>query len=317
MFTLTSLLCITPNPAIDRTITVPGFRIGQIHRSAAARVAAGGKGLNVARASRTLGSRACCIAPCGGPAGQLLADLASHEGLDTYWTAIAGETRTCTIIADPETGISTVLNEQGPQLSEPEWQQFMADVATQAQQSAVTCLCGSLPLGVRPDQLANLISSLRQQQRPIWVDSSGPALVAAVHARPTGIKVNADELAVLCDQPLTTLPLVWHHTARIARQHQLTVVVTLGANGAIACDQEEQWWVRSPSITVNNPIGSGDSFYAALLVGLTQGLPLAEALRHGVAAGSANAAAGGGGSFSRELFEQLLHQTDPAVQQPH
>lgn len=43
------ILCLTPNPAIDRTLLLPSLKLGNINRAEKIIVAAGGKGLNVAR----------------------------------------------------------------------------------------------------------------------------------------------------------------------------------------------------------------------------------------------------------------------------
>ena len=42
------ILCLTPNPAIDHTLLLPGLTLGNVHRAQRNIVAAGGKGLNVA-----------------------------------------------------------------------------------------------------------------------------------------------------------------------------------------------------------------------------------------------------------------------------
>ncbi len=76
------ILCITPNPAIDRTLIVPNLALGKIHRAQQLIVAAGGKGLNVARAVRTLGGESLCMGFAGGHPGHLLADLAQNEGIN-------------------------------------------------------------------------------------------------------------------------------------------------------------------------------------------------------------------------------------------
>ena len=49
------ILTVTLNAAIDRTVAVPNFRLGQRHRAVEARTMAGGKGVNIARALRLLG----------------------------------------------------------------------------------------------------------------------------------------------------------------------------------------------------------------------------------------------------------------------
>ena len=52
------ILTVTLNAAIDRTVAVPNFRLGQRHRAVEARTVAGGKGVNVARVAQALRARA-------------------------------------------------------------------------------------------------------------------------------------------------------------------------------------------------------------------------------------------------------------------
>src|SRR4029450_5688752 len=90
-----SILCVTPNPAVDRTLEVPHLRTGTTMRATSARAAAGGKGVNVARALSTLGARALCMGPLGGANGRIVADLAAAEGLAGKWTWCGTGARTC------------------------------------------------------------------------------------------------------------------------------------------------------------------------------------------------------------------------------
>ena len=48
------ILTVTLNAAIDRTVAVPNFRLGQRHRAVESQTFAGGKGVNVARALKLL-----------------------------------------------------------------------------------------------------------------------------------------------------------------------------------------------------------------------------------------------------------------------
>ena len=97
------LLTVTPNPAIDRVLIVPGFRHADVCRVVAQNDAAGGKGFNVTRVARTLNLpvRACAL--LGGENGRRIARLAEDEGIDGAWRWIAqGESRICLLITDPE-----------------------------------------------------------------------------------------------------------------------------------------------------------------------------------------------------------------------
>ena len=56
-------------------------------------------------------------------------------------------------------------------------------------------------------------------------------------------------------------------------------------------------------------MGSGDSFLAGLLNAIEKGADAPQALRHAVAAGSANAMSKGGAHFSEDDFQTILAGT--------
>jgi fructose-1-phosphate kinase PfkB-like protein len=51
------IVTVTPNPAVDKTVVIPGFKAGAMNRASAERVEIGGKGINVARNLVRLGCR--------------------------------------------------------------------------------------------------------------------------------------------------------------------------------------------------------------------------------------------------------------------
>jgi 1-phosphofructokinase family hexose kinase len=300
------VLCVTPNPAIDRTLTVPQLRADEVNRAQFARSAAGGKGVNVARAMLGLGQPVLCAGTVGGLQGALFAELARREGLAARWTAIAGETRVCTILIDPAHKHNTVVNEQGPAISEAEWRRFHGDVVDAAIEASAVCLCGSAPPGTSPDSYKALLEALAAGGQPVWVDTSGELLAAAASAPGVHLKVNLVEAAGLVGVALSTVEDAFRAAADLRLNNNRTVVITLGAQGAILASARGRWQARPPVIKAINAVGSGDSFLAGLVTAFEQGLDEPAALAWGVAAGAANAAGSGGGSFSRAAFIQAL-----------
>ena len=73
------ILTVTLNAAIDRTVAVPNFRLGQRHRAVEARTMAGGKGVNVARALRLLGRPVIAAGMAGGASGTRLLEAAARR----------------------------------------------------------------------------------------------------------------------------------------------------------------------------------------------------------------------------------------------
>ncbi len=65
------IICITPNPAIDRTLLLPNLIVRNIHGAEKVIVAAGGKTLEVARAVRIRGGESLCMVLAGAmPSGE-------------------------------------------------------------------------------------------------------------------------------------------------------------------------------------------------------------------------------------------------------
>jgi 1-phosphofructokinase len=302
----TGILCVTPNPAIDRTLEVSDLRPGAILRAASSRVVAGGKGVNVARALSALGVEVCCMGPLGGASGRILADLAGAEGLRSAWTWCEIETRSCLILVDPAARQATVINEGGPRLSAPDWKRVCDDVLARAAGAPAVCLSGSVPPGVPADGLAGLCRSLVASGQSPWVDSSGPALSAVLAVSGAQLKINREEAEEALGRPLKGVAACGAAAKQLLGRGPTTVVMTLGAEGAVLAAPEGCWHADAPPVESASAVASGDSFLAGLTAAVASGHDLPEALRWGVAAGTANALAAGGARFSREQFETIL-----------
>lgn len=299
------ILCITPNPALDRTLMVSKLQPGEVHRVSESVVAAGGKGLNVARAIRILGGAPLCVGFLGGHSGRLLAELAEREGLLGTWTWIPGETRTCVIVVD-EAG-ATVINETGPEVTAEDWKYL--HTAVMATPAEVVCLSGSLPPGSPLDSFVALTQALRSVGKTVWVDISGLALKSVTRLG-INIKVNGDEAGVALGMEVSTVDAALTAAHQMHNQGADSVAITLGSLGAVMVTAAGEWCVPAPSLKTVSTVGSGDSFLAGLVVGLTAGQPAHDALRWAVAAGAANAISAGGGHFTRTEFEAVRRLVD-------
>ena len=73
------ILCVTLNPCLDKTLTVPPWRPGDLVRGTAVREVVGGKGNNVARALQRLGRDAAARHVPGRPGRLHLRSPAPHR----------------------------------------------------------------------------------------------------------------------------------------------------------------------------------------------------------------------------------------------
>ena len=299
-----TIICVTPNAALDRTMVVPDFAIGQISRIPGAIAVPGGKGLNTLRAVEILGGRALAMGLLGGHTGRMVAAKVDEGGYAAKWTAFEGETRTCTIIANAE-GVSTVINESG-RIAADDWHALADDICAAAADDdiAAVCLCGSLPDGAPDDAPSGLIARLNAMNMPVWVDSSGLWLRNAIAAAPFAIKVNRDELADALGTDLSTRSDIITAAKRLIADGIRVVVASLGADGALMVteDLDQAAQAIPPVIQPVDPIASGDCLHAGMVTALAAGEEYAKALRRGVAAGTVNALYAGGATLSLRAF---------------
>lgn len=303
-----TIVCVTPNAALDRTLVVPDFAIGRISRIPAAIAAPGGKGLNVLRAARILGGEPLAMGLLGGYTGETVAAMVEADGYPAEWTFFEGETRACTIIASG--GVSTVINEAG-RIAAEDWMALADDICRVAARDDVyaICLCGSLPGGAPPDAPADLVARLRGAGVQLWVDSSKSPLKKALAAAPYAIKVNREEFAEALGAPLKTRAEAVALARGLIADGIRIVVISLGAEGALLIARDLAAQATPPAIQPVDPVASGDCLHAGLVTALAAGEDLAEALRRGVAAGTVNALYAGGAHFTQAHYLEILKET--------
>lgn len=300
------IICVTPNPAIDRTFYVPHYETHAVNRAARSLTTAGGKGLNVARAARTLGAEVLCMGPLGGNHGKTLAWLTSSEGLAAHWTWISGETRNCVIVVDERSGRSTVINDRGPTLTAGEWVQLEFDVMLKAKSATTVCISGSLTPAANLSSFAQLVALLITAGKKVWVDTNGEALHHAAAVKGIRLRVNSDEAGTLLGRRLSSDNEVGEAARLLSQRTGAPVVITQGSGTVFFASGHELVSLTPPRMPIVNAVGSGDSFLAGLVTALEQDRPLIEALRWAVAAGTANALAGGAAQFTRAGVEAVL-----------
>jgi len=305
------LLCIAPNPSIDRLVEVERLVPGSIHRPTSVRAVAGGKGLNVARAAASLGATVTAIGILAGHGGRWLAEALEVDGVTGRFVWTEGETRVCTSIAEAATGQLTEVYEAGPAVAAPAWTAFEAAVAEVLAAGPVdaVAISGSLPPGAPTDGHARLIGLARAAGVPAAIDGFGDAWAGVLATRPWLVKANLAEASAFAQVTGTDA----EDASRLA--HDMVAagaggaVVTLGVAGAMAAMDGATWLIGPPADLGSYPVGSGDAFLAGLVVGHLEGLGTRGALALGAGAGAANARTAGAGSLDGALARSLAAAT--------
>lgn len=298
------LYTLTLNPALDRTVTVPGFTPGAVNRVLSERIIPGGKGINVSKVLRQLGTESVAFGICGGSAGRQLLHSLAMRGIETDFVTVPGETRTNLKIVCPETEKTTELNTPGVPVTPAAYAALRERLWRRIRQGDTLVLAGSLPQGLPADTYAVLARQAAAHGVRVLADTSGEPLRHALSAGITAAKPNADELRALCGRPVRT-PME-AAAAAVSIGGDVTLLVTLGADGAVLVSQGHAMFAPAPAVHTVCTTGAGDAATAALALALTQDMTGAEALALAVACGSANATTEGTEPALREQVYQLL-----------
>jgi 6-phosphofructokinase 2 len=276
------------NPSVDLATGTPRVLATHKLRCSDAVHDAGGGGINVARVMTRLGGSCTSLCPAGGPAGHWLEVRMTQDGLSNTTIPIAQETRVSFCVHETDTGQEFRFVMPGPLLSEPEWQACLDHLAQLPQFPDYLVASGSLPPGVPTDFYARLARLCHERGARLVLDSSGPALAAALNEGVFLWKPNLKELGELTGESLQDPAQGQAAALRCLDQGLAEVVaLSLGHLGALLVTRQGIWRAPPLTIPVASAVGAGDSFVGGLVWGLQRGMPLADAFAWGVAAGSA------------------------------
>jgi 1-phosphofructokinase len=275
------IVTVTPNPSIDKTLRIPPLERGAVLRASSATAEAGGKGINVARALATHGIETVAVVPLSESSGALVTGLlGSSVAIEPV--AISGEIRVNVGLVEDD-GTVTKINEPGPPASEVDAATLIERTVELGGRSTWVVGCGSLPPGAPVDWYARLARRLPAEVQ-FAVDADGAVLRSSLEGGPELIKPNRHELEMLVGRELPTLGDVVDAAAVIAAAGVRTVLVSLGADGAVVVDAAGAVHGEAPIDDAINPVGAGDALLAGFLAGGGTPAALTTAIAWSVAA---------------------------------
>lgn len=280
------VLTVTLNPAIDVSTSVEQLIPDRKLRAPGWSREAGGGGVNVSRVLRRLDVPSRAFVVIGGATGAELSALMRAEGLDVVEFVGRSATRESFAITEDSTDRQFRISVPGPPLEEP------AELARCIAQAGAGCgvvvLSGSLPPGAPSDVLVGIIDAFGPATTTI-VDTTGPALASVVGHHASFIKPSQRELAALVGwRPRTSADIERAAHEVLDRGRVGAVVASCGPSGALlAARDRDPTWFRPPPVRPVSTIGAGDSMVAGIAASLARGGDMSDAVRVGVAAGTA------------------------------
>lgn len=276
-----TLIAITPNPAVDVTITVDTLVDEATHRIDTAQRRLGGKGVNVATVAAAQGYPTSMLGPVSASSLEGLSErgLSFPELAHPNFSPTPVPLRETWAIHRTADNGTVIINESGASHPPAVWDDLADRIVALGKSGArVMTISGSWPKGTSSAILTRLINAATGAGvEHIIVDCAGENLITACRAGAI-VKPNAAEIAETTG-----------HTDPVDGARELLtygsplVVVSMGADGLLAATGTEMVTAKLPTPLEGNPTGAGDSLVAALATGLSDGLSLTELIVRGVA----------------------------------
>lgn len=292
---------LTFNPALDYTVFLSRFVLGETNRLDRSALRAGGKGLNVSAVLTSFGVETLAHGFVAGGIGTLIEEKAREAGLNTKFVSASGESR---INVKIKTESETEINGKGLTVT-PEAYLALLNNLSKINDGDFLVFAGSVPAGMRSSAYADIMSELSGKGVRFVVDATGEALLSTLSQNPFLIKPNAAELGELFGVRIENKEQAVFYAKELCALGAENVLVSLGGEGAVFVSKEgEEYETPAPKGKVIDAVGAGDSVVAGFLYATLQGKDKRAAFLTGVAAGSATAFSEG--FATKEKTEELL-----------
>lgn len=304
-----SIITITLNPSVDQSSTTNVVIDEHKLQCNNPRYDPGGGGINVSRVINILGGQTKAFYPAGGCNGDLLEHLLDNEKLDHVRIDVQNLTRINFHIIEESTDRQFRFNMPGKPMTEGEFKDLIEDINDFTPPPDFIVLSGSLPPGMNPDCIREIAEIAEKINAKFIVDSSGEALRKALGKGLYLIKPNLREFSELIGKQISDQYQIIKEAQRIIEQGLVSVIiVSMGQAGTIFVSTEKSGHIQTPFVPINSRIGAGDSMLAAVTLKLALGESLDNAIRYGVAAGSAAVKTPGTELCRKEDVEKLYEK---------
>ena len=298
------MICtLTCNAALDYAVRVNELREGTLCRADEEHLRAGGKGINVSLMLHAFGVPSVALGFAAGFTGDVILEELRAKGIDEEFIRVEGFSRINVKLLQRDS--ETEINGRGPVVTQENVLCLVAQIAA-LPAGATLVLAGSVPDSLPRDFYARLLLQAGRDDFRVVVDASGELLAASVACKPWLIKPNLDELSDVFQKRIRTRREASACARELCRGGVQNVIVSMGGEGAllVRAGEEKDLFVPAFRGKAVDTVGAGDALLAGFLAAKEAGKADAEALRFGVAAGSATAFRNGLAT-SEEVFALL------------
>lgn len=283
-----AIITLTVNPALDKSTVVEKLIHTQKMYSKKPLFSAGGGGINVARVLKRLGTNALALMQASGPNGSHLKEMLKEEGINLACFETKGWTRENFVVTESSSNLQYRFNMPGPSITPEEEKMISEFVKSHLKKEDYLVLSGSLPPSMDSSFYKNLCIWAKENDVKVVLDTKGEALKNALSIGVYLLKPNLGELAELFNKNWISHDEAVRLAQKILERNQANkVVVSLGEAGAFMVSDAGVIRMPSPKVEVKSAVGAGDSMVAGLVYALQLNMNDEEALKYGIACGTA------------------------------
>ena len=302
------IITVTLNPALDKTVILPGFAVNTVNRVSATRLDPGGKGINVSKVVKALGGKTLALGVLGGAAGGYIQAAMDKMELPNDMVLTGEITRTNLKIIDPLLQTNTDINEPGGPVSEETLDAVWHKLTKAVKPGDTVVLAGKNPPGMPDSRLADWVTRLHGMKVYTCVDTVGEPMQQAIAAQPDIIKPNREELAEIAGRRMVTDDDVLTAARELVGRGVGLVTASLGADGAIFVTRNQAFRGYAPKVSVVGVVGAGDAMMAALTHYSAAGCSLEETARRSIAVSVASVMCSGSEAPELNMILPLIDQ---------
>jgi len=131
-----------------------------------------------------------------------------------------------------------------------------------------------------------------------------------VDTHPFLIKPNKYELEVMSGRALNTLEAIADEARKVQQMGIDNVCVTMASEGALLVDANDSYYAAAPKVRVRCSVGAGDTMLAGLISAFSDGKPMEEVLRLGLACASGSVSQDGTQLFDPTGLDALMEKIE-------
>ena len=280
---------VTMNPAVDYTVQLEEpLQFNAVNRTENEQITAGGKGINVSLILQQLEIPTTVYGYLSGTTGTMISERIQRTQIPMDFITLPNQMNRINVKFKQHNQV-TELNGRGLSVSEADTKVLLEKLSKYGSGDYIV-LAGSIPAGAAATHYADVMAALADNGVRFAVDAAGKPLLEALPHHPFVVRPNLPELREMFDAEILTWWDALPYGKKLIEMGAQNALVSLGGDGALLfTDAGRVWHLSAPHNTVKNAVGAGDAMLGGFLAACYTGKPLTEALRTGIAAGSATA----------------------------